>query len=1062
MRRKILLLCALMSFQQALMAQQETMFRGVIKSEDGRLLETVSVRSLHTGKTVLSDKTGFAIAIHHLPDTLLITHVGYRTATIPLDASQLFLSVTLTLLNALLDEVIVNTGYQKMPKERATGSFDFISDTMLNVQSGSNILQRLRGVANGVLFNPNIGNNNKLNIRGVSTINGLQEVLIVLDNFVYEGNIENINPNDIESITILKDAAAVSIWGAKAGNGVIVITTKRGAFWQPLKVIAGANTSIVSKEDLYYPGQISSADFIDIEQMLYTKGFFNNAVNQANLYHTPLTPAVEVFVSRALGQISPEDSAKAIDNLKGIDTRDYFNKYFNHNASLQQYSLNLNGGSRDVAYNLGLGYQKSRAANNAISDKFNVNFSNSYRLLNDLTLDMGFYFTTSQSESGQPSLASLLINGKEVPYLALADEDGQPLPVDATWRSSYTDTVGGGKMLNWKYYPAEDYKHNRNLSNLTEVIANGGVKYQVNRHIDISVKYQYQKQQALQKNTADKESFYTRNLVNSFSVIDDASGVVSYRVPPGDILSTSDNQVQSYNLRAQASYTQRWKHIGINSIFGWEARQRETDFDSKTLYGYQGDPLSYSEVDFTNAYPVITGGSKNIPGGTSLAHTTERFVSIYGNLAIDWNRIYTLSVSGRKDASDIFGVSTNEKWKPLWSVGAAWNISEEAFYHYSQIPFLKFRITYGYSGNIDLSKTALPIMTLTRAIPPLSYYTNGRILSINNPSLTWEKVGILNAGLDFSAYGIFSGSIEYYRKNGKDLYGPSFYDYTTYGLSNQIVKNVAAMVGTGLDLRLTSLNVKKPLGWTTTLIFNYNTDKVTKYISAPGTTFSATDGRSISPAVGKPVYSMLSYRWGGLDAEGNPQGYLNGAVSEDYNQIIAAATSPDSLVYNGPGLPKIFGSLMNTFSWKGFALTAAVSYQAGYFLRVQTINYSSLYNSGIGNSDFYKRWQQPGDELKTDVPSMIYPANSQRDFFYQMSNATVIKGDNIRMQFINLKYDFSKSSLRKLNLISNLSVYLIAENLGIIWRANKDGIDPAYPAAAPAPKRFTAGINISL
>lgn len=1062
MKSTFILIILAVIFPTILNAQNNIIIRGRITDADANSLQGVAVYNVSGKHSIINGGKGFILRLDHLPDTLIATYTGYLPERIIVNNDTSFLDITLKRVDSLLTDVVVNTGYQKIPRERSTGSFDFIDNKTLNQQTGVNVLQRLKGMANGVMFNPNIGNNNGLTIRGLSTINASKEVLVVVDNFIYEGNIANINPNDVESITVLKDAAATSIWGARAGNGVIVITTKKGHFGQPLKIDANINTIIAQRPDLYEIPSISSADYMNVEQFLYQNGYFRNAITQSARNHTPLTPAVMVFLAKTNGLISAQDSSREINALESIDDRRQYNKYFNHEAVTQQYSVNLSGGRQDIAYNFGADYDKIVDASNAPSHKINLHFGNTYRPVKNMQLDVSIYFTDSRSRSGQPAYNSITINGRHVPYLPFADAQGNALPVDIGLLGSYTDTAGSGKLLNWKYYPLEDYKHQYATIHLQEFIANAGLNYKINRDLNASLIYQYQKQQTTQDNMADTASYYTRNLINTYTQIDQATGAVNYIVPVGNILSTNDAYTQSYNFRAQLNFSHQWMNSGLDAIAGWEVRQVDAQSSGNTFYGYSTDPLTYESVDPVNRYPKFTGGSGTIPGGASLTHTLNRFVSIYANAAYNWQQRYILSASIRKDASNIFGVSTNNKWSPLWSMGAAWNISKERFYHSSFLPYLKLSATYGYSGNVDLSVSALPVERLVAPDYYYSYYTYARVGTLNNPSLRWEKTNMLNAGIDFRMVAdIISGSIEYYHKKGTDLYGPSNYDYTTFGLTDQITKNVADMSGNGMDVQLRSLNINRSVRWTTELIFDYNTDKITRYYSPDGNIFTATYGTSISPMVGKPVYALLSYKWGGLDKQGNPQGYLNGQLSTDYNDIINAATSPDSLMYDGQALPKYFGSLISTVSWKGFSLTAGIGYELGYYFRRPSINYSSLFGSGLGYGDFDKRWQQPGDELKTNIPAMIYPDNSTRDNFYLLSEATVSKADNIRLQFINLSYDFEKQVFIKKLHLSMLQLYLNASNLGIIWRANKYNIDPDYFNVPSPPKNFTAGIRIS-
>src|SRR6185312_9924022 len=323
---------------------QRNIISGTVQSSDEGLgLPNSTVRALKNKVTIASGESGsFTLSVTELPDTVLISHTGYHTKQVIIYKSVAGLRVRLDPSASTLEAVVVNTGYQKMKPNEVNGSVTVIDNKTLNQQTGTNILDRLKNVTSGVSFNEGYGNGNlqnktNISVRGLSTINGPLDPLIVLDNFIYEGDIENINPNDIESITILKDAAAASIWGARAGNGVIVITTKKGKFNQKLRVQFSTSFITTEKPDILSLPEISSSDAIDMEQFLFNKGYFNSTVNRA---YRPLTPAVEVFLAKKRGLITAADSAQQIDALKNVNSREQYNKYFYKAALTQQDALN--------------------------------------------------------------------------------------------------------------------------------------------------------------------------------------------------------------------------------------------------------------------------------------------------------------------------------------------------------------------------------------------------------------------------------------------------------------------------------------------------------------------------------------------------------------------------------------------------------------------------------------------------------------------------------------------------------------------------------------------------
>lgn len=513
-------------------------------------------------------------------------------------------------------------------------------------------------------------------------------------------------------------------------------------------------------------------------------------------------------------------------------------------------------------------------------------------------------------------------------------------------------------------------------------------------------------------------------------------------------------------MRAQLDFNHSWKHHFVTGMLGAETREVRNNRSNNTIYGYNKDLLIASNIDFLNAYPsYITGYTSYIPNGLSFSETLNRFVSYYGNAAYSYNGKYTFSASARKDASNLFGVNVNDKWKPFWSAGAAWDISKENYYRVSWLPFLKLRTTYGVSGNVDQSKSAVTVLQYI-GTNSASNLPDAFVTQYSNPYLTWEKVHTLNIGIDFaSLHQIISGSLEYYIKNGSNLFGPSPLDYTA-GLNDiSIIKNVADMQAKGVDLSLQTININKKLRWSSNLLLSHYTNKTVSYYAPPGFIYRPGYGGSISPVVGKPLYAIFSYNMAGLDPQtGDPIGYLGKELSKDYNSIINSVTNPDSLLYNGPATPRWYGSLGNTFAWKGFSLTVNITFKLGYYFRKQSIAYNILFSNGTGNSDFSKRWQNPGDEKITTVPSIVYPVISGRDDFYLQSQNTVDKADQVRLQFINLNYNLS-DLLPIEKILKSIQVYMNASNLGILWRANKDGIDPEYPSSILPSPIYTFGIR---
>ncbi len=1031
---------------------------------------TVKIKGAEYG-TIADEKGRFAMKHVHPDTALVISSLGFAPREVSVQGKRSF-TVQLELnVKEMAQVEVVSSGYQDIPKERATGSFVRIGSPVLQQQVGINILKRLDGVASGVLFNINRSNSNPQNqtgisIRGLSTINGPLDPLIVLDNFIYEGSYDNINPNDVESITILKDAAAASIWGARAGNGVIVITTKKGLFNQKTKL--EFNTTLIStaKPNLFYHQDMRAGDYIAVEEFLFNKGYFNAQINASDF--PALIPSVEIFLKRKKGLITSQDSANQINALKQIDTREEYNRSFTGNDLTQQYALLVRGGTEKTAYLLSANHDRNKNYLGARYEKFNFRIENTLRPLKKLQANFSIYYTNSRGTSGAPELSRIRqISGRNVSYLRYQDDAGNALPlpvVSGGLSDAYTDTAGAGKLLNWKYYPLEDYKHERAITKLDELIGNAGLSYEIIQPLSVTLRYQFEKQTIHNESFYDPESYSARNYVNLFSQLDRTTGKVTYIVPPGGIMNTVNTELKAHNVRGQLNFNKAWGIHHLHGIAGGEIREVATTGNSGTLYGYQLSPLRFTPVDYATSYPTFVNGNfQQIAGSPTASSFNNRFVSLFSNLAYTLMNKYTVSASARKDGSNILGANTNDKWKPLWSAGLAWDIYRESFYHFRFIPHLKLRTTVGSSGNVDLSRSALPIAYFT---PPTinTPYPAARIITLNNPELRWEQSRQLNIGVDFGLRNnIVSGSIEYYAKKGTDLYGPSPYDYTAWGGSREITRNVANMKGQGMDVYIRSLNINRRFKWETTFIFNYNISKTTAYYTQSAQTGNSLfgNGTGISPVIGKPLYAIAAYKWAGLDSLGNPQGILNGKKSTDYNAILAdisrKGVESESAVFIGSGNPTIFGALNNAFSFKGIFVNFNLTYKFGYYFKRPSLQYTDLVISGIGRKEYEWRWQKPGDENITNVPSFQYPFNTNRDIFYKGSAINVLSGDHVRLQYINAGYSFEKG-LKKIPF-NQMQLYFNASNIGILWRANKEKLDPDWSLSVAPPRTFALGIR---
>ncbi len=1059
--RIILLTLALCCTVSLLQAQQRTAtIKGNITGIDGEPIRA-TIRSKRNGMSQSLPNGDYSLNLKQLPDTLTFTALGYVTLTKIVDKAQ-SLNLKMTPSVQELGEVVVQTGYQTLKPNEINGTVSVISEQAINSTVGTNILDRIINQSSGLLLNTgknpaNPQNKTNISIRGLGTISGPLDPLIVLDGFIYEGDINNINLNDIENVSILKDAAAASIWGARAGNGVIVITSKKGKLNQALQIGFKANAIIEPLPDLFAISQMNAKDYIEIEKLLFDHGYFNDQINRTPF--RALTQAVEVFLQQQKGNLNAEHAQRQLDWLATQDSRQNYLDEFYTNTIIQQYGLNLTGGGQSNGYFISGNYDRSLVENFAQNNRLNLRLSNDFKLGKNLSLSSLASYTSFNSTSGRPTFGQITTGGREPIYLSFRDQNDHPISIDRNYRGAYTDTAAQGKLLDWKYYPLENYMHEKQTAKREELFASIMLKYKLTSFLQLDLGYQHQQQHLQNIFHASPESYSARNLVNTYSQFNYSTQVVKYIVPLGGTLNTRYTDVSSSSARAQFNLDKKIGVHAINAILGAEAREVRNSTDGNLRYGYDDDPLNFADVDVINRYPeFLTKSNTQLAGGTTMTATHHRFLSFYGNFSYSYKGKYHLSASARKDGSNIFGANTNDRWKPLWSAGLGWSIANESFYNLSFLPILNLRATYGHTGNVDMSRTALPIAGYGNNTTSGLRFT--RVGTINNPKLKWEQLSQLDLKLDFATKERLSGVISYYVKKGTDLYGTAPYDYTTWGRSAVLTRNVAAMRGYGIDIELRGKIIEGKFSWSSDLFFSINESKTVDYYRNSGSDLNTLLGAAnrISPVIGKPLYGIAAYRWGGLDANGNPQSYMNGEPSINYTAIANEASSTgNNLVFIGRSSPLYFGAFINTFRYQRFSLSVNLNFKLAYYFMKNSINYNSLISSGASHADYAKRWQQPGDEQYTHVPAFLYPANANRDGIYNASEIHADRADHLRLSYIRLAYtpNFAnwRMGLRKLEVFGGL------QNGSILWRKNSSGLDPDYNNQIPPNKQFTFGLR---
>lgn len=1039
------------------------MVNGWVLNERNEPVEGVTVQWKGVPAFAVTDGKGF-FSLRDVKDSsmLLFSGVNIEPLQQPVIRGTGWKILVHTKASVLSPLEIVSTGYQDINVTKTPGSFFKVDSELLNRRVSATITEHLQDVTSALNFEPqyaNIEGRSPLMIRGISTIHANMGPLVVVDNFPYSGDINHINPNDIESVTVLKDAVAAAIWGVQAGNGVIVIVTKKGKFGQRARAHLVSSVTVGGKPDLGYFPVVGPADYAALEQRLFESGFYDSQLGDKVDYPV-VSQGVEILQKQRMGLLGQADAARQLAQLRQYDVRGDVGRYFVQNSASQQYAVNASGGTAKFSYYCSLGYDGNRGNNvgNTYS-RLTARSDNIFRPLPHLELSGYMVYTKAESRSAGIDYTSLLPTGvgeQLAPYTRLADDGGHALAIPEGFRMEYLDTIRQAGLLDWHYRPLDELRYRDQVYRQSDTRLGAGVKYGFGEGISAEVKYQYEKGLSNSRDFSSLQTWYTRNMINQYMYAN-ASGVV-YPVPVGGIADFGVSELSAWNLRAQLGIKRDVKKNLLTAFAGAELREVNTDVNVSRKYGYDPSANTFSKtMDYNTSFVLRPAGQARVPDNDLLAGTLHRYLSFFARMEYLLKNKYSFSFSSRVDESNFFGVKANQRRVPLWSAGAGWQLSAESFYHMAWLPYLRLRATYGYNGNTNNNATAFATVRSVSpgasSLIPVSY---SQVMSPPNPELRWEKIKIVNFGADFANRSrSLTGSIEYYLKTGLDLISQVSVDPTT-GFTSYTGNN-ASVKGRGVDIVINTRAGRGACKWTGNFLLSYTTDKVVSY-QQMGTVFDYISGTK-APYVGRPLFSLYSYQWAGLDpVSGDPRAYAGKAVA-DYLKVGGKAT-PADLVYDGPTLPRFFGSFRHTFYLKSLSLSLNITYKLGYYFRRSSVNYYNLLNNWGGHSDYMQRWQQPGDEVRTNVPSLPVTAGSLRDQVYLSSDILSEKADHIRLRDIRLGYDLNRRPGSRLP-VEHAQVYIYINNIGILWKANKYGIDPDYGSGLiPAPRTVAAGISI--
>jgi TonB-linked SusC/RagA family outer membrane protein len=952
-----------------------------------------------------------------------------------------------------LEEVkVFNTGYTVAAKERLTGSFAFLSRKQIERSIASSVLQSMQGKVAGMLFIENRQSGSLLpaiQIRGSSTIFSDAMPLIIVDNYQFAGDINDINPNDIENVTFLKDAAAASIWGARAANGVIVITTKKGSYARRLQVTANTSFSFYAKPDLFYMPRLKPEDYIEVEQARYKEGYYNVALSND---YSPVSPVVEILHLYDSSRIIAQEKFSRLNSLANYDLRNDMDAYFYRPGFIERYFASVRKGNGKVGYYGSVGYDREKAEQlwttfDRITSQHNLLYrGKKFELSGKLT---GIF---SRSKNDQPLPQIPMLIGR------LVDSVGRPSPVTSDVRQSYKDQLRPF-LPDWDYRPIDELNKNNLKQSRNYIEASLMLRDTIVKGLTLSAMYQFVRTTEIVKNEQGADSYFARDLRNKTARF--VNNAVEFVLPKGGILTWQDMGRNIHNARLQLNFDKvDSSRFTVATLAGLDFSRTDADTFSLHIYGYEKDHGYFPVLNYATSYPFFYNPAQSAQTPFDIISRTglDVYKALFGNAAVTYKDRLAFSVSGRFDESNLFGVKAKQKRIPLWSAGVKYEVMKDCLFNINWLSYLNLRLTAGTNGNIQKSMSAYT----TAGRSPANRYGSSTV-SISSPAneyLRWEKSLMYNVGLDWadaSRHYIFS--FDYYWRKSDYLFAPSFQE-STYGY-RMLWDNVAALKGRGFDFMLNTVHDVGDFKIRNNLFFSQAINKVTRYEQTLTRASQFTDPQIVTPRLGYPVYGLYAFPSAGLNPQtGDPQGYNNGAISNNYTAIVNGPA--DNLKYVGSAVPVFFGGLSSLFSYKQIELSATITGKFKYFFRRGVM--SSLDPFGVlikGNYDYAERWKEPGDEEHTKVPSYKVWPEENRDYFYQNSTATIERADHIRLHEVKVSYDLKKWLFEKYRLRSCV-VYAYVSNVGIIWKATRSGADPDSLYGYPQKRMYTLGARFEL
>lgn len=1016
----------------------------------------------------------FSISIPDGITRFYCSYVGYEVVEVKLQPGKNQYDITLQPSAHMLDAVVV-TGYQTVERRKLTAAVSKIDISDQMVGAAKSIDQALAGQIAGLSVS-NIsgapGAPAKIRIRGTSSLNGTQDPLWVLDGIPLEGtnvpnmevlkDIDNVgqtaiaglNPADIDNITVLKDAAATAIYGARAANGVIVITTKKGKVGKPV-INFSTKLTYSPKLNIDRLNLLNSEEKVALELDLLKSGYPYRET-KGEVYRI-ISGLGEVNSFKDGGWDALSSGAQsAINKLKATNT-DWSDILF-RDAFTQEYNVSLSGGSEKATYYTSFGYMKENGnVPNVSAERLNLVMKTSYKVNSLLKVGASMFANRRKNSSYLPDTDGLT---NPLFYSRLANP--YFTPYDANGNYNYDLDVENDVDMDFGFNPFEERKNVTNETTINGLSSIFDAELRFDDRFKLTTQLGFQLDKTSIEKIADAESFAMRKEKKNHR-----QNGVTY-LPDGGFHKANENSLSQITWKAMGEYRDTYNDIHEFEVMaGTEIRKTWEDKLYSAGYGFDRKTMTTKPIIFPEESRAFKLHEK--------IHVENAYVSAFSTMSYSLLNRYTLGGSIRFDGSDLFGVDKKYRYLPLYSVSALWRISQEPFMAGAKwIDNLVFRVSYGLQGNID--KNTSPFLLGDYRIENILPGGSEDMIDISgapNEKLRWEKTHSINAGFDFAVLNqAINLSVDYYYRKGVDLIGTQMLPLET-GFE-MLTVNWASLRNQGVEVGLSTRNIHtKNFMWTTNFNFAYNNNTVLKEALREDATEPGREGY--------PVGALFALQTAGLDDEGYPM--FRNKEGERVSTMeffklqewgfgatdLTARERRELYTYVGTQDCPYTGGFNNTFSYKAFELGINFSFDFGGKVRSQPTYSIVDFDKGRNtNRDILNRWTPENTETK--FPALLSQTERLDEYMWYSNQYEIYRNldiwikdlNYVRLQNIRLGYTLPNNFSRKLGMAS-ANVAVEGRNLFVFGSSYKNYLDPetmsnAY--ATPAPKSVTLSLNL--